>query len=256
MTVTTLDEAWPLAARLGFTDRQAWRDMLEPRLRAAESVDVEGLTLAAACLQALPMALRELDEQLLPDIRRTLLKRASAAVVDEVMQQTRVRLLLATPPALSRYAGKGPILGFLRTVAVHLLANHEATEKPTDSDDVLATLPDTAEVEAGLLRADQQQHFRDAFREAVSKLTPRQRALLRLSLLDELSIDEIAPIYAVNRSSVARWLAEAREALAKTTRAELKTRLKLEDTALEHLLRSVQHRFDLSLSAALKQTTG
>lgn len=137
-------------------------------------------------------------------------------------------------------------------MALYLLANHEAAEKPAESDDVLATLPDTAELEAGLLRADQQQHFRDAFREAVAQLTARQRALLRLSLLDALSIDEIAPLYAVNRSSIARWLAEAREALAQTTRAELKTRLKLEGEALEQLLRSVQNGFELSLTSALK----
>ncbi|MBX7116459.1 MAG: sigma-70 family RNA polymerase sigma factor [Myxococcaceae bacterium] len=215
-------------------------------------LDTEGLALAADCVRQVPSALRVLDEQLLPDVRRTLLKRAPAVLIDDVMQKTRVRLLLGDSPALSRYAGKGPLLGFLRTVALNLLAHHEAAEKPVESEDVLATLPDTAEMEAGLLRADQQQHFRDAFREAVAKLTARQRALLRLSLLDELSIDEIAPLYAVNRSSIARWLAEARETLAQTTRAELKTRLKLEGEALEHLLRSVQNRFDLSLASALK----
>ncbi len=219
-------------------------------------LDTEGLALAAQCVRQEPAALKVLDGQLLPDVRGTLLKRAPSAVVDDVMQKTRVRLLLETPPALSRYAGKGPLLGFLRTVALHLLANHEAAEKPAESDDALATMPDTAEFEAGLLRADQQQHFRDAFREAVAKLTTRQRALLRLSLLDELSIDEIAPLYAVNRSSIARWLAEARDALAQTTRTELRTRLKLEGEALEHLLRSVQNRFDLSLASALKVSGG
>ena len=36
---------------------------------------------------------------------------------------------------------------------------------------------------------DQQQQFRQVFREAVQALTARERSLLRLSLLDGLSID-------------------------------------------------------------------
>ena len=218
-------------------------------------MDLEGLTLAAACLAQLPLALRELDERLLPQVRAALRRRAQDWVVDDVLQQARVKLVLATPPALAQYRGRGPLQAYVRAVAVHLLANLEASSKSSPSEDEeLASLPDTAEVEAGLVRLDQQQHFKEAFAQAVAQLSPKQRALLRLNLLDALSIDEIAPLYGAHRSSIARWLAEAREELADHTRAQLALKLRLEGEALESLLRSVQQQFDLSLMSALRQT--
>lgn len=248
-----LETAWPLASRLGLS-REDFIAALEPRLGDGESLDLEGLTMAAACLAQLPAALRELDERLLPQVRAMLRRRAQDSVVDDVLQQARVKLVVATPPALAQYRGKGPLQGFIRAVAVHLLANLEAGSKSGSSEDEsLASLPDTAEVEAGLVRADQQLHFKEAFAQAVGQLSPKQRALLRLNLLDALSIDEIAPLYQAHRSSIARWLAEAREELAQRTKAQLALRLRLDGEALESLLRSVQQHFDLSLASALRQ---
>lgn len=246
-----LDSAWPLAERFGFT-RGAFDAALGQRLEVA-GVDVEGLVLAAACVARLDAALAALDRDVLPDVRKVLLRRAEGAVVDDVLQQTRFKLVLASPPGLSQYAGRGPLAGFVRTVAVHLLTNLEVATKPSESDERLATLPGAAEVEAGLLRADQQQHFKAAFQAAVGELTVRQRSLLRLNLVEGLSIDEIAPMFGAHRSSAARWLVEAKELLAKLTRAELASRLGLEGEALESLLTSVQNRFDLSLQSALKE---
>ena len=79
----------------------------------------------------------------------------------------------------------------------------------------------------------------------------RERSLLRMSLIDGLSIDEIAPMYQVHRATVARWLEAARERLAAVTRSRLAQALKLEPDAVDSLLASVQNGFDLSLSQAL-----
>ena len=89
------------------------------------------------------------------------------------------------------------------------------------------------------------------FRDAVQVLSARERSLLRMSLIDGLSIDEIAPMYQVHRATVARWLEAARERLAAVTRSRLAQALKLEPDAVDSLLASVQNGFDLSLSQAL-----
>ena len=249
LVTSVLASAWPLAEQFGLT-REAFEAALGERVKT-EGGDVEGLVLAAACAAGLAPALAALDRDVLPDVRKALLRRADAALVEDVLQQTRVKLVLGTPPGFTQYAGRGPLRGFVRTVAVHLLANLEAAKKPMDSDERLAMLPGAAEVEAGLLRADQQQHFKEAFAAAVAGLTVRQRSLLRLNLVEGLSIDEIAPMFGAHRSSAARWLSEAKDSLAKLTRQELASRLRLEGEALESLLRSVQNRFDLSLQSAL-----
>jgi RNA polymerase sigma-70 factor (ECF subfamily) len=219
-----------------------------------EALDAAGVFLTAACLEKLPSALAVLDAEILPAVRQSLERRAGPAVVDDVLQQVRVRLLLGDAPKLALYEGRGPLQGFVRAVASNLLANLQSGEKAEESDDVLALVPDAADVEAGLIRADQQALFKEAFADAVTRLTSRERALLRMSLLDGLSIDEIGPMYGSHRSSVARWLADARQTLGRYTREALAQRLKLTDSEVDSLMQSVQSRFDLSLSRALRET--
>ncbi|MDI1480069.1 sigma factor-like helix-turn-helix DNA-binding protein [Polyangium sp. y55x31] len=255
-------EAWPSVQ----IEDEVWFGHLGRRLREGEplaaqlaSIDAGGLYLAAACLRGVPQALEAFEREVLPSARRALSTRAGAEVVDEMLQRTRTRLLteLHGPPKLALYAGRGPLGGFVRTVAVHLLANDEAAAKPVeDDDDALAALPEAADVEAGLCRLDQQQHFRAAFREALATLSSRDRALLRLSLLDGLSIDDIAPMYGAHRATVARWLGAARDLLATRTRQALASRLRLRPDDLESLLGGVLSRFDLSLSRFLRESHG
>jgi RNA polymerase sigma-70 factor (ECF subfamily) len=254
-------EAWP-AVRI---DEEIWLCHLAGRLRPGaplvaqlEAIDAGGLYLAAACLRGVPAAIEAFEREVLPSAKRALSGRADAALVDEILQRVRARLLteLNGAPRLAMYAGRGPIGGFVRTVAVHLLSDDEAAARPTEDDDALAALPEAADVEAGLCRLDQQAQFREAFREALATLSPRDRALLRLSLLDGLSIDDLAPMYGAHRATVARWLTSARELLAARTRQALAVRLDLRPADLESLLGGVLSRFDLSLSRLMRESHG
>ena len=221
--------------------------------------DLEGLVFARACLAADGAALNVLDRELLPPVAAALLRRASADDVDEAMQVLRTRLLVATPPEapkLAKYSGRGPLGAFLRIAASNVLSNLRPTVVPVSAEDELAALPDAADVESRLSSGDQQRQFRAVFREAVQSLTARERALLRLSLLDGLSIDEVAPMYGAHRATVARWLLAAKERLASITRTKLSTALKLPEDDVERLLTSVQNGFELSLSRALRETQG
>lgn len=60
---------------------------------------------------------------------------------------------------------------------------------------------------------------------AVAALAVRERALLRYSVVDGLTLDEIGAIYRAHKSSVSRWLTRARARLWQETRAALQTRL-------------------------------
>lgn len=254
-------EAWPAIP----LDDDVWIAHLAARLRPdaplsaqLEAIDAGGLLLAAACLRGVPAALEAFENEVLPSARRAVAGRAGAALADEIIQRVRTRLLteLHGAPKLALYAGRGPLGGFVRTVAVHLLSDDEGASRPTEDDDALAALPEAADVEAGLCRLDQQQQFREAFREALATLSPRDRALLRLSLLDGLSIDDLAPMYGAHRATVARWLTAARDLLAARTRQALATRLRLRPAELESLLGGVLSRFDLSLSRLMREPQG
>lgn len=53
--------------------------------------------------------------------------------------------------------------------------------------------------------------MKHAIEDAAAELAPRDRALLRLHLVERASIDDIAALYRVHRATVARWIQSARE---------------------------------------------
>lgn len=220
-------------------------------------VDVEGLALAVGCLAGNREALAQLEAEVLPKVARTLGRRAPRDAVDEAMQVLRARLLAAEPgdvPKLALYSGRGPLGAFVRIAAMNVLSNLRP-QVVHESDEALGRLPDASDLESQLGRRDQQLKFREAFRAAVQTLSPRERSLLRLSLLDGLSIDDLAPMYGTHRATVARWLSGARERLASATREILRVDLGLEPDEVERLLSSAQGGFEVSLSRALRETS-
>ena len=242
--------AWPNVV----IDDEAWARAVAGKL--GEGVDVAGLYLATGCALGLPDAVAAFERDVLPVAQRALAARVDVARADEILQRVRMRLLLPLDggtPKIALYAGRGPLGGFVRTVAIRVLHDEQSQQREVVSDDVLAAIPEAADVEAELCRLDQQDKFREAFRDALARLAPRQRALLRLSVLDGLSVDEIAPMYDAHRSTVARWMAMTRETLAADTRALLGERLGFGPAELESLLGRVLSRFDLSLSRMLRE---
>ncbi len=217
-------------------------------------LDLEGLLLARACLKRDAHALRLLDDALLPPVAMALRRRASSDDVDEAMQVLRARLLVGSEPKLAKYSGRGPLGAFLRIAASNVLSNLRPAVASVNADDELAAVPDASDLESTLARRDQQLQFRAVFREAVKSLSARERSLLRLSLLDGLSIDELAPMYGAHRATVARWVSAARERLSAITRSKLSVALQLPEDDVERLLTSVQNGFELSLSRALRES--
>lgn len=252
----------PLEARFESIDAVLFGQSLATRVHVGPSLEAElkalhlgDLLLALACLRHDPSALGQLDAQL-SLLAGTVARGASAEARDEFEQQLRVRLLVpqaGAPAKLSLYAGRGPLGAFVRVVALNL---HSRAQSPTLqlSDTDLAAMPERGDWESRFLRVDQQTQFRAAFRRAVQSLTARQRALLRLNLLDGLSIDELSRLYAARRSSVAQWLVEARAALDTQTRKLLHDLLIMPEDEVERLLASTQSAFELSLGRALRES--
>jgi RNA polymerase sigma-70 factor (ECF subfamily) len=220
-----------------------------------EALHVEAVLFVEACLAQDPKALAELDALVATTVR-ALRRRANADELDELCQRLRIRLLVpvsGAAPKLALYGGRGSLAGYLRVVALNLL-NRQQAERVDASAGALVAAADGRDWESQVVRVDQQAQFRQAFQRAVSALTLRQRTLLRLNLLDGLSIDELGPVYAVSRATAARWLAEARQALEQQTRREVASALKLDAHEVERLLASAQQGFQLSLDRALRES--
>ncbi len=212
------------------------------------------LYLACACACQVPGAFRRFEQQYVAPLDQTLARLVRGrAELDEVKQRLRIRLLVAEDgrrPRIVEYAGRGRLGGLVQVVATRIALNLRRRTPSTPRADALVQALDDPELSR--LRADELAVFKASFEAAIALGTPRERTLLRLHLLDGLSIDEIAPIYDVHRSTAARWLAAARSGVTERTRSGLQTRLGPDSTSMRALLHVLHSRLDLSLSRVLR----
>lgn len=220
------------------------------------------LYLACACAEGDPRAIAAFDEALLARLPAFLGSRErSAAVVDEVLQLVRERLFVAArgaAPKIAEYSGRGALESWLRAVALRVHANLRRTDR--DHEDV-DDLPAAAQVapadpEMQLLRERYHAAFDAALRDAFTELPDRERAVLRLQFLKQLTLDQIALVLQVHRATVARCTASARAHLFEGTRRLLRERLRVTDRELESLLGVLRSQLDVSLAGVLRETAG
>lgn len=215
-------------------------------LRAAD------VFLAFACVRGDARALEALDAHVLSQAGAWL-PREEPALVDELRQRLRQRLLLAvggTPPKLASYSGRGPLGQWVRAVALRLhIDERRAAPRELPLEAAPAALEERlgTDAELAFIRERHQEDFRVAFRAALGRLEARERNLLRLHHVHGLSMDAVSATYQAPRSTVARWIARARERLLALTRDELTARLKLGPDELDSLLRLVCSQLDVSL---------
>jgi RNA polymerase sigma-70 factor (ECF subfamily) len=77
------------------------------------------------------------------------------------------------------------------------------------------------------------------------------RAVLRMSVVDGLSIDEIGAVYGVHRATAARWVQRACNTLYGETRTLMTERLALTATELDRVTALIQSQLSLNLSQLL-----
>jgi len=229
-------------------------------------LDHAGLYLAHACVLGDARALARFDARCVADLDAAL--RAAGVPESQVMeakQRVRHKLLVAGPegpPRLASYAGRGDLRGFVRVVAVRegigLLrqtARREAHEVPA-ADEQLERATVGEDPELLLIKETHRAALREAFAAALGQLTGRERTLLRMAVVDGLTIDQLGAAFQVHRATAARWLASVREGLFKATRRELMARLQIDGREFESWIRVIQSRFEISVCEILRTPAG
>ncbi|MFO0548840.1 MAG: sigma-70 family RNA polymerase sigma factor [Polyangiaceae bacterium] len=180
-----------------------------------------------------------------------------AATTEDAAQRTLDRLLSPGEdgvPRVARYASRGALRGLVSVtanrVALELLRGEERrAAREQASNDVQ---PAALDPELALVKEEYRAAFKVAFRAAVEALDPHERNLLRLHLVDGLTLEELARMYGQHRATVVRHLARARERVLRATTTALKDRLKTDEHGVSELLGLVESRLDLSLSTWLR----
>ncbi len=255
--------AWPElepSAQRVMASIDAATDAERPLAVQLDAIDAAEIWLAAACADRDNRALRAFERMYIATLDAALgAMEISADRIDDIKQRVRQRLLGPGEREirLLEYCGQGRLKGLTKTVAIRIALDdlRHAKRKPDARTADLRTVECLLDSDLGPeLEAAASQHrqlVKNAFADAVNVLEPRERAVLRMHLLDRASIDDIAALHDVHRATIARQLNRIREKIAARTREHLRAGLRSGDVGLDTLLRAVDSRLDLSLSRVL-----
>ena len=236
-----------------------FRDYLEQRLLGGPEVSserLEELELACACVQRLPGAAEAFTGRFHPSLLKVLVRTCrDPALAADAAQRTLIHTLLGCDgirPAISDYSGRGPLGHWLGVVgmriaqtAMETAASQRKLDKEATGELGARWRPESA------LQGWDRRHLAAALELATKGLTIRDRAVLRLNVLEGLNIEEIGRLYGVHRGTVARWLAASKALLFVAVRTNLQAGLGLLDIDVESLLRLADSELDVSLSRIL-----
>jgi len=224
---------------------------------------VEDLYVACGCARGDRAALATLEEATLPIVMRGLGRLASSDDArHEVVQLLRAQMLVPAgdgTAGIAAYDGRAPLAIWLRVCAGRIGMRQAARAQRTEAldDDRLDQLaPGVPDPELAYLQQHYGTQFRAAFGEAVASLLPRERNLLRHSVIDGLGIDQIAAIYHVHRATAARQLKQARATLVAATRERMRLILGVGETELDSIFRILVSMADVTLREILGPPRG
>lgn len=255
--------AWPAAWVTG----SAFVEHLRARLPAERdpaaalpALAVEDLYLAFACALGVAPALDSFARTVLTEVGGHVARfDPSPAFKDDVRQAVAAKLLVAAPgetPAIADYAGRAPLSAWVRIAALRTALNlrrGKAGEVERAAEREVDALADAGDVELDHIRRRYRPAFEAAIARALTALPVRDRTLLRLRLVEGVEVERIATMYGVHRTTVTRWLADARAGLSDQTRSILTAELGATGAELDSLARLVASQLHLSLVRLLRE---
>lgn len=220
-----------------------------------EHLAVPDLYLTRACLEGDAQAINHFSTSLLPAICRSL-ERSASVGSEEVSQILRARFLVTGPgqPApLMGYRGDGPLVRWLRSAALRtFFAQKRERDRRAKVEHIAISdaVVRSHDIELDVLRRIHSKDFQAAFESTFAALTLRDRTLLRMHVVEGMTIDEIGELYRTHRTTAFRWVEAARSALAKGVRRALAQKFSLTKSELDSFMRLVDSD-ELSLNRLL-----
>jgi RNA polymerase sigma-70 factor (ECF subfamily) len=231
------------------------------RIAHLKSLVAEDLYLACACLTEVPGAIEAFDAQYLTRVSGFIAHiDNSPAFADELRQQLRESLLVrrqdrAAP--IADYSGRGAMMVWVRISAVRAALRHRRRpEEQRRSDDpaALDELAIEASPELQLLRQRHAATLEQALKKAISALPSEQRVILRMYFSSGQNTARIATIMRVDRSTAARRLVAAREAVFDETKRLMQQELKLTTDEFASLARVLHDQLNVSIGSLLAES--
>lgn len=246
-------EAWPELT----PDFSALERFVAERTEGPQDLDPSrgpDWLLASECARGDSRAIAAFEARLMPQIVGAVRRlKLGPGELDLALQRVRTDILVSAPdrPAgITRYAGRGELSAWLRVSAVRAamkLARGRGREASFEDEQLGERISGNSEdPELEYMKALYRPHFKAAFREALAELEPKERSLLKQSLLDGLSIDALAGLHQVHRATAARWVSAARERLIGATRARFQTKVRVNARECDSIFRALGSQLDIT----------
>jgi RNA polymerase sigma-70 factor (ECF subfamily) len=230
-----------------------------PLDQSLEQVHCEDLWLVCAACQRHPWAVQAVADLLADVVRGTLGARSPLGgdAQAEILQQLQTRLWVgdtSQKAALGTYEGRASLRSWLSMVVLRESFRTKQPAAASLEEEMVARLAaEQPTAEAAYLNREVREAMRQAVRDAIAELKPRDRNLLRYQIIDGLRHDEIAQIYRVNRTTVWRWLTRLETRLAKRSRLALGRILGASGTSeIDSLVRSLHSRLSITITDLLQ----
>lgn len=257
-------ERWP-ALNLDdaefFAYLRARLDPSQPLDAAVAALQLVDLYLACACLGDASQAIVDFEVAVRGTLRAVFRGVTSRGVDPEDLQQRLFQRLFVADgersPRIADYTGRGSLRGWVKVAATRLRIDAERKRgdkaRSLEADDAhLMTLAEGGDGELSFLKAQYRQEFKRAFQGALAALAPKERNLLRLTVVEGISATKIARLYNVHRATAKRWLVGARVELLKGTRDRLLEALRIENDEFESIVRMIQSNLEVSMARILE----
>lgn len=219
------------------------------------------LYLATACAAGDPAAITAFSRRYLGKVEHYLRRFSdSAALFDEVRAQLEDKLLLAAdpghPPRIAQYAGRGTLEAWVALAAQRSLLSMlraRGTAARADATDGLWEIWSAAADLERDLSERYAETIKDALRQVIQSLPVRQRMILRLSIVEDVSLSQIARMLNVNQSTISRAFHLSLDRVNEELRTKLKAIHGMRDSEVESVVRELRSRIDLSLSGVFAE---
>lgn len=215
----------------------------------------DDVAFAAALARGDADALARFDREYAPALRPALARVGlDDAGIAEALQIVRTELFArrtadGAAPRITGYTGRGPLLAWLRSVAVRTglrLRKAGARYEPLDHDSTPGSLADDAEL--AYMKKTYGEAFHRAFRTALAGLAAKDRLLLKQRFRHHLGVEDLGRLHGVNAGTISRWVAAARDALAKGTREAMMAELGVAKDDVSSILRLIESQIEVTLS--------
>jgi RNA polymerase sigma-70 factor (ECF subfamily) len=221
---------------------------------------VEDLYLACACCERLEAALAAFRARYRPTIHESVKAVIPTAEVEDVREQFLEEMLVGTgaaPPKIGTYLGKASLARWVnigaRRAALMWLRKNQAEGRVRRAVASDPTAKNEANVEATYIKERYRREFEQALAQALKRLPERDVVVLRLCLVNGVSVEKIGKMYKVSQSTISRWLAAAKATLLADVKKTLRRQLGTSSNELASLARMVASRLDLTLTSVLER---